>query len=551
MAILFTSQDNSEVIQIGGAETISSPTTGGIGPFPRYSISREEMATGDGTYLNSKYTITITGTATLKSTTSQNMLVQGERQRAVQGEALIKALFNKKSWPMHGNGVLEINSYGASNDNKIKFLDARLISLDLPEQNDETAGVQNLEFSFVFEAYQYDKTENSDNAGASTITDPTYYLSSAEESFELQLNEDQGAITGLLGNAPHRVYTLTHTLSATGTKKFTNTPAAGVDDNGAAWRQASQWVKTRLLSAPAAIASDLMGNEDTDSFDPRVMDKSGTTDMGYDLTGFGAYNHIRQVQSDISAGSYSVTETWIISNASVSARHELEVTVEGGEETSEVIVTVQGSVVGLDTSSSTATTTSKYTNAQTALTDILGKTYNIANDTYADSGHTGALRNVVLSESLGHNKVAGVITFSRVYDDTVIDIDNAIRQDLTVNYNNIDGTQKVVAILGVLSRADGPIIQDMNTTKERSVSVSLDLTMDKASRGAKPSATEGADTSSASQIWTVVSAYRPTNGYLQDKTENWNPRTGTYNLSVVWVFNESYTEDPTPDPPSD
>ena len=142
---------------------------GGIGPFPRYSISREEMATGDGTFLNSKYTITITGTATLKTATNQNMLVQGERQRAVQGEALIKALFNKTKWPMHGNGVLEIDSYGTPTDNKIKFLDARLTSLELPEQNQETAGVQNLEFSFVFEAYQYDKTENSDNAGASTL----------------------------------------------------------------------------------------------------------------------------------------------------------------------------------------------------------------------------------------------------------------------------------------------------------------------------------------------------------------------------------------------
>lgn len=537
MAILFTSQDNQEQIQIGGAETITSPTTGGVGPFPRYSISREEMATGDGTYLNSKYTITVTGTATLKSATSQNMLVQGERQRAVQGEALIKALFNRKTWPMHGNGILEINSYGSSNDNKIKFLDAKLISLDLPEQNDETAGVQNLEFSFVFEAYQYDKTENSDNAGASTLTDPTYYLSSAEESFELSMNEDQGAITGTLGNAPSRVYTLTHTLSATGTKKFTNTASSGVDTDGAAWRQASQWVKTRLLSTPATIASDLMGNADTDTFDPLEMDKDGTAGMGYDLSSFGAYNHIRQVQSDISAGSYSVTETWLISNASVNARHDLEVTVEGGEESPEIIVTVNGTVQGLDTNSSTTGTSAKYTNAQTALSTILANTYLIANDTYGDSGHTGTLRNVVLSETLGHNKVAGVITFSRIYDDTSIDVTGAIRQDLTVNYNNVDGTQKVVAILGVLSRAAGPVIQDMNTTRERSVNVSLDLTMDKSNRTAKPSAAED----SSNQIWTLVSAYEPVGGYLADKTENWNPRTGSYNLSVSWVFNDTYS----------
>ena len=537
MAITFTSQDNTSEIVIGGATALDTGVTGGIGPFPRYSINREEMATTDGTYINSKFTITITGTATLKTATSQNMLVQGERQRAVQGEALIKMMFNRQKWPMHGNGVLEIDSYGASTANTIKFLDARLISLELPEQNDETAGVQNLEFSFTFEAYQEASTGSNDGkAGDGTSNDPTYFLSSAEESFELSMNEDEGAIAGILGNAPYRVYTLTHTLSATGTKKFSVAPADGLDDDGAAWRQASRWINTRLITTPAAIAKDLMGNEETTTFDPLEMDKDGSTGMGYDLSSFGAYNHVRQIQSDIGAGTYSVTETWIISNASVSARHELEVSVESGEEQPETVVTVAGSVQGLDTNSSTTDTTAKYTNAQTALATVLGNAYAIANDTYGDSGHTGTLRTTVLSESLGHNKITGTITFSRTYDDTSIDITDAIRQELNVNYDNIEGKDKVVAILGVLSRADGPIIQDMNTTKERTVNASLDLTMAKSARTTKPSSVEGG------QIYTFVSAYRPDNGHQQTKSESWTPRTGTYNLSISWVFNDTYQE---------
>ena len=276
MAITFTSQDNTSEIVIGGATALDTGVTGGIGPFPRYSINREEMATTDGTYINSKFTITITGTATLKTATSQNMLVQGERQRAVQGEALIKMMFNRGQWPMHGNGVLEIDSYGASTANTIKFLDARLISLELPEQNDETAGVQNLEFSFTFEAYQEASTGSNDGkAGDGTSNDPTYFLSSAEESFELSMNEDEGAIAGILGNAPYRVYTLTHTLSATGTKKFSVAPADGLDDDGAAWRQASRWINTRLITTPAAIAKDLMGNEETTTFDPLNIQRFG------------------------------------------------------------------------------------------------------------------------------------------------------------------------------------------------------------------------------------------------------------------------------------
>ena len=74
------------------------------------------------------------------------MLTAGQRQSRVQGEALIKMQFNRTQWPMHGAGRLEIQPYGGL-ANGIVFNDARLSTMELPEQTDESAGVQNLEYS--------------------------------------------------------------------------------------------------------------------------------------------------------------------------------------------------------------------------------------------------------------------------------------------------------------------------------------------------------------------------------------------------------------------
>ena len=106
---------------------------------------------------------------------------------------------------------------------------------------------------------------------------------------------------------------------------------------------------------------------------------------------------------------------------------------------------------------------------------------------------------------------------------------------MSVTYDNLDGSNNIIAIIGVLGRASGPIIQDMGVTGERKVSVSVDYTMDKENRTAKPDGMEQA------------LLHKPANGYQQSKTETWNAKNGIYNLSLAWAFNDNYyglDEDP-------
>jgi hypothetical protein len=531
--IIFVSKDSGNTILIGGQGDMGGATSGHVGPFPRYSISREDIATGDGTYIGSKNTISITGTAVIKEGDTQDMLTLGERQMRIQGEGLTALHFNRGTFPMHSNGKLTIAPYGGLG-NSIVFNDARLTGLELPEQNEDTAGVQNLEYSFTFEANR-ESSAKSTNAGAGDIPDPPdHKLSSAEESWELAPNEGQSSFQGsdVSDNAViFKTWTLTHTLSATGLKKFES--GKNLMEDGEAWKQAVGYIETRLVDDPRdKIASDIMNNTNIKSqFNAFYMDKDGDTDnLGYDLyTDFLAFNHVRTVSNDQGAGSCSVTDTWIISEQNQPVTHDIEVSLEVDPEAKGNVVSVNGTIQGLSTTNpSNGNKDDKYTNALTALDAVLAKTFDAASNVYNASfpGATNPLRNVIKAKSVGHSKVSGTITFNVTYDDIDCNFTNAISCDVNITYDNWDSSNQKVAIIGVIDNAGGPVIQDMGTTDEKKISVSVDLVMDKNHRTTKPDGTSLALVYVSTDI---IDQFR------QSKSETWNPFTGSYNLSLAWV----------------
>jgi len=443
--ITFTSKDNADILAIGGISNLGGTELGIVGPFPRYSISREELTTEDGTYINSKFSITVTGTATLKSGDNQDMLVKGQRQARVQGESIILAQLNRKQWPMHGNGKLSIESYNGGGKitgdgtNSIIFNDARITSIELPEQN-ESAGVQNQEYTIQFEAYEDTSVSSNSNnpAGTGGATSPTYNLSSVEESWELVPAEDRYNYAGnkLAGAAvvadstvvppvvgedaadiPYQTFTLTHTLSATGLKKMKS--GSGLDDNGAAWRQAAEYIGARLANTndpTEAIVTNTLNmeitkanpaagtpgepatiNQTSNQFNPFQMD-SEDGNLGYDLGdadsgAYKAYDHVRTVSSNVSAGSYSVTDTWVVAygNDNQSATTDLEISVEGGVAEA-VVVTLSGTVAGLSTTAAGAKQHNKYINAKAAYNKIATYFKDAADSAYADFVETSPAR---------------------------------------------------------------------------------------------------------------------------------------------------------------
>jgi hypothetical protein len=535
MAIQFTSNhpDVDEVLIIGGKDTsFSSNEKGGYGPFPSYSISREEILAEDGSQLNTKFTINISGFATIKRADSSSAMIRGERQSKVFGEKIIKLQFNRNKFPMLGNGRLEINPYSGTG-NQIKFNDARLISVDIAEQTDESPDMHYTEYNFVFEAY------HEDIKGL-----PSYMVSSVEESWELTQNEGQFSFIGNnLTGLPFKTFTLTHTLSATGVRRYSR--SGSLDTDGEAWRQAAKWIESRLVNNPSieGINSHINGSLDGPKFSPFYMDSAQAEGKNIDLSSsrFGvpykAFNHSRTSGVDISGAGYNVKDTWLVAVENTKCVHDLESSIENNQEMSSISITVNGSVIGLSDSTIVSNLENKYANAKIEYDKIIASTkpFEFANYIYGNINPLfkpipeRPLRDVIIKKSVGNNKITGTITWSVTYNnqDILGDSDKIASEEISINYDNEDLSARQIAIIPIIGRSRGPIIQNFNTNRERKVSLTLDLVMKKNFRPDDPPKTVANE---------IIEQYEPPNSFVNSRTDNWNKKTGAYNISIEWVY---------------
>ena len=513
----------------------SSDIAGGFaGPFPKYSINRENIfKTGAGTYIGSKFTINITGTAIIKPTQSgQDITEIGERQNRIQGETIIGMHFLRSFFPSQNAGSLRIEPYGGHSQHII-FHDAKLISVDLPEQSDDSAGVQTREYNFVFEAYD-DRSVEGDQVGALGKADPQYLLSAADETWELTENPDvHSYLEHNPLNDPVKTYTLTHTVSATGQKKYEVPPTVGtLEQDGEAFRQAVQWVKTRLVDDPSiSIDQDMMGDRDffESRFLPMEMNRPEKADeLGFNFNPefapipFTGYNHVRAVQHDVGEGSYSVTDTWVLSQDNYSATYSLEANCNIDNTAPVDTVTLTATFSGLDKEySKEHKVPTKHDNALKAMDVFEGYAFAFAEEIYQKSDGVGELKPIPISRTVAHVKALGQVTLSITYDTREQQIEGSIRENVSVQYSNQTGMVDVIAIIPIIGRLQGPIVQDMETTEMARVTISADITMQ---RGfGKPNGS------------LLTQAYRQ--GYCRSFNENWNPTSRNYSLSETWEFN--------------
>lgn len=548
MAINFTSYDNGQLLLIGGQASLGGAVAGNIGPMPRYSINREDVKTGDGTYINSKFTINITGTATLSTYNTNDLQTKGQRQQSIQGLALTNLKFNKQS-KMFGNGKLEISPYGGM-PNSIVFNDAKLISLDLPEQNEESAGVQYLEYNFVFEAYEDGSLSQNANWGL-TLAQPDYKLLSTEESWDLQPN-DQFVFKDRAINdktKQYKTFTLTHKISATGLKKFTN---GQIDPNdGHAWRQAAAWVKSRLDQTDnpdAAITKDLLGNstEVNKNFHPFYLNQNTDTNI-FDLKTepYKARNKKRVINSDIANGSYTVTDSWLVSLDQINAIHEIDVSIDSSIDSASINITVNGTVTGLNTLDVNNNYHNKYINALseyqaffTGAANLLATKIGLtAQDIYSDysatSNKTGSLLTTPINHTESHDKTNGIITWSFVFsDENVGGYTGAISSSLKVTYENdrqnrVSYRHKMPSVIDVVR--NGPQIYIPGTTTEKKCKVDVELKMGPLYRNTKPNGK-------------TISGIKPSMSHTLEPpsitsfTESWNPKTGQYTMNIEYTY---------------
>jgi len=306
---------------------------------------------------------------------------------------------------------------------------------------------------------------------------------------------------------------MSRNLSATGLYKLSETT------NRSAVAQAKAWVESRLFSVvPSEINPDLFGNGSEQLF-LKPLDNS------LDVSSYTDYSHTRTNSLDLANGSYSVTDTWTFYKGAA-ATHDIDVSIDSAIENPSNTVSVSLTVQGINTNAFDSPTNNAYANALTSFNNMKDYTFTLAQAVYDTSGLGGVLDNTKISESIGHNKTAGTITYSVSYNDLDRYISGASSENITINDDNEEGLNQVIAKLDIIGKADGPIIQDMSTTTIKSRSVTVDLVMKRENRTNKPS----------SDATSYANLFKPVNSYQQSKTESWSPNTGTYNLNITWEY---------------
>lgn len=332
------------------------------------------------------------------------------------------------------------------------------------------------------------------------------YIESATDSWEIEIDTSQPESL-----TQQQTYRLTHTVTAKG-KRF-------YDDSGAlvkeAWEQAKDWVTPRL------------------GLDLTKVDNTGVMSV----TGVTGFNHTRTQSIDEFGGSFSVNESWTL--ATSAALESFEVNVRTSAETGLTTVGVDGNIIGLETRnpSTMAVTTTKYTAASNKWSSVQPQIITRAQN------YSGLTLNIIpLSTSVGRNVTDGNITYSYEYDNRPSNlIPTALSETISVN----DSLQtELVAVIPVINRTKGPVLQPIGTSKEKRRTLDLEVvfpiptgTIQSLLNNQKPSLAPA----TASAITSIVNAADPGNNgasvsYLEDNNERWSPRDGRYALTKTWIY---------------
>jgi hypothetical protein len=266
-----------------------------------------------------------------------------------------------------------------------------------------------------------------------------YNVSECRKEWQLEIQDEE-----------KKIYRITHSVYAKGKREY-NSGSITAE----AWINAKNYVLQKIglgLTAERIVNTDVM-----------------------DATNLSAYNYTRIASTDEHNGTYSVTETWLCyepQDGTKPAIEDINVDARYALETNRISVTVQGTVTGLSVfnNSNYEQESTRFENATARWNDLL--------PTLLTKAQTIAgvdLNPLAINYTVGTNDVTGVISFSYEFDNRPsTNIPGAITESISVTDQN---ASDVFAIIPILGRTAGPILQDIGTKKEKRRTISIEAQM--------------------------------------------------------------------------
>lgn len=357
-----------------------------------------------------------------------------------------------------------------------------------------------------------------------------YFLSEASETWQIEFKEYHfsglNGYSSTLSVAP--VYSVTHTVSATGKRSYVSsgTKTSAVDN-------ARGWVGTRL------------------GFNATAVTTNGS--LSIPSSGYTAYNYRRNSGSDEVQGTYTVTETWDYTptQSSTPVSFSLNMSYTFNTKSSPVLSgTMEGTIRGLDNSGGLATDITAFNNALNFYKNNIEDGFLIVKDIsiymviiyllgypYKNTSYSYDLN--ALSKVVSENINEGIVTFSYEVDSSINPacvVPRALSQVVVVS-DSLPG--QIIAEIPILNRRLGPILQNMNTYTARKRTLSAEFVV-------PPSSTcsIASHLTYKPNINALVESIKPTGANIQTHSykvsdiDTWDFFNGRYSRNVEWIYQE-------------
>lgn len=358
-----------------------------------------------------------------------------------------------------------------------------------------------------------------------------------DESF-MQTIDDMPSSDGKTRSIP-RSYRLSRNISATGKVSYDVTSIP--EQRYEAWENARNFIKKKILDEDKPAKHNYISH-------PEISLASGLLSIP---SGYLGYNHVRSENIDITAGSYSISDNWILTSGNNSTLESYDISLSSSSDSPIVSLSINGKIKGLSN-----TTVDNYNNNNNAYNKAFTEFLRLSNNNLyginspifkrARIFTALTLNSSPAQTSVNVNPALGEIDYSVTFDNRPTTFfTDVIQENITIN-DTYPGD--IYVLLPVLSRDNGPIFQFLGgkTQYERNISIELTMSPNYISKnkmqtkghylGRSPSRTIPAQ---LEQLITTLSPQTEPNirkYFLNPITENWDPKTGKYSVSISWVY---------------
>jgi hypothetical protein len=386
------------------------------------------------------------------------------------------------------------------------------------------------------------------------------FVEDFQETWSLESEDGRGNTVAPNSAREHvtKSYVLTRNISAKG-KDISSYACFGTQNDKnyyRAYEQARRYVVKYIQSS---------GTEPNDHDDyPAVKDPPGSLNkiFGKELinlnsSSFSGFNHARTENIDITQGTYAVQDTWILSSGNAQENYSLSLSTNEADPTHKV--SIDGTIKGLTSIPASGSIFGGNAPSQenTAYENAINKYREITNSgqfrltahTYKRAQNAAGgitLNHKPLSIALGTNEFTGEINYTIEYDDRP---ENAVEG---VSSESISVTDTypgdVFAVIPVIGRPTGPVLQYIGGRTEYQRSFSMELVID---RGANPDNVDerrnylqkpSLRNPMRSGIINTINAYSPGREpgirkyFVSPPQETWDPKSGRYTLNINWTY---------------